>query len=383
MEEYDIVIIGGGIAGSVAAKFAAQGGLKVLMVERYKTPREKPCSGIQFPYFQRIIGETIPKNQLCKVRLNKVKIYLPNGKSIGSPFGMLNFMRKPFDHWLNTIAQERGAKFRDECMLKDFEEFEDYVDIQLLEKDESITAVRTRYLLDATGLRPKIRMKLRPNDFKGRPSGATLNYYINGTANLNPNTLYQFWNIDWNDAMFAWIYMKTLDDGNNYWVVGTGCNTGKVIDRQTLFYDYVKQKFNIQGEIIKKEGFSITIDMNSKERIWLGENRILMVGDAAGLIDQVRGVGIDAAALSGRFAAMAILEADKKKTKAIDEYKRLTTKIVAQTKRNQNREINVFTNNDQLQEHLNKNIIKMGLGIIFHGIINNLRSLEDFVLLPP
>ena len=383
MEEYDVVIIGGGIAGSVAAKFAAQGGLKVLLVERYKTPREKPCSGIQFPYFERIIGEKIPKERLCNVGLNKVKMFLPSGASIGTPFPILNFMRKPFDHWLNQVAQEKGAIFRDECMLKDFQAFEDHVDVQLLEKNESVTEVRTRYLIDATGLRPKIRMKLRPDDFMERPSGATLNYYIDGTANLNPHTLYQFWNMDWNDAMFAWIYKKTLDDGKDYWVVGTGCNSGKVTDRQTLFYDYVKQKYNIQGEIVKKEGYSCTIDINSKERIWLGENRILMVGDAAGLVDQVRGVGMDAAALSGRFAAMAILAADQKKTQAIEEYQKLARKIVTQTKRNQNREINRFTNNEQLQKHMLKNIVTMGLGMVFHGIMNNFRSLENFVLLPP
>ena len=65
MQEYDVLIVGGGIAGSVCAKFAAKGGLKTLLIEKYKTPRKKPCSGIQFGYFQKIIGEKIPKERLC------------------------------------------------------------------------------------------------------------------------------------------------------------------------------------------------------------------------------------------------------------------------------------------------------------------------------
>jgi len=39
MEEYDVTIIGGGVAGSVAARFSAQHGFKTLLVEKYKTPR--------------------------------------------------------------------------------------------------------------------------------------------------------------------------------------------------------------------------------------------------------------------------------------------------------------------------------------------------------
>ena len=41
MEKYDVVSIGGGIAGSIAARLAAEGGLNSLLVERAKTPRDK------------------------------------------------------------------------------------------------------------------------------------------------------------------------------------------------------------------------------------------------------------------------------------------------------------------------------------------------------
>ena len=47
MKEYDIFIVGGGIAGSICAKYAAQGGLTTLFVEKFKTPRMKSCSGLQ------------------------------------------------------------------------------------------------------------------------------------------------------------------------------------------------------------------------------------------------------------------------------------------------------------------------------------------------
>ncbi|GAF80705.1 unnamed protein product, partial [marine sediment metagenome] len=49
MDRYDAVVVGGGIGGSVAARFLATGGSKTLLIEKFKTPRDKPCSGIQFP----------------------------------------------------------------------------------------------------------------------------------------------------------------------------------------------------------------------------------------------------------------------------------------------------------------------------------------------
>jgi len=67
MTDFDVIIVGGGIAGSIAARDAAKGGLRTLLIEREKTPREKACSGIQFPYFEKIIGETIPQERLCNI----------------------------------------------------------------------------------------------------------------------------------------------------------------------------------------------------------------------------------------------------------------------------------------------------------------------------
>lgn len=114
-QKYDVLIVGGGIGGSIAAKFAVKSGLKTFLIEKDKTPRNKPCSGIQFQYFEKILGEKIPKERLCKNQLNRVEMHFPDGKSTGAPFKMLNFMRKPLDDWLNQVAQDNGAEFLDQC----------------------------------------------------------------------------------------------------------------------------------------------------------------------------------------------------------------------------------------------------------------------------
>ena len=95
--------------------------------------------------------------------------------------------------------------------------------------------------------------------------------------------------------------------------------------RLDRFFDHVKDLFELRHvEIVKKEGYSQTLEINSSEKVWLGYNQhILMVGDAAGLIDPARGVGMDSAAISGRLAAKAIIRAEKEGKNALTLYEKL------------------------------------------------------------
>ena len=45
MTDYDVVIVGGGPAGSTAARRIAQEGLSVLLLDKEGFPRTKPCAG--------------------------------------------------------------------------------------------------------------------------------------------------------------------------------------------------------------------------------------------------------------------------------------------------------------------------------------------------
>ena len=200
---------------------------------------------------------------------------------------------------------------------------------------------------------------------------------------MDPEALYQFWNLEWNNAMFAWVYMKTLEDGKDYWVVGTGCNDTNINERQEKFYNHIKENFNLKGEIVKREGYKTSMNMLSKNRVWLGRDRVFMIGDAAGLVDTMRGVGMDSAALSGRLVAKAIIKAEKTNKKAIDIYTRYMKKTTSQTIKNQGREIRHNANNIELQKSLEKSLLKMGVTMLMQSKLNKIRSPEKQTLLPP
>ncbi|MHA1670738.1 MAG: NAD(P)/FAD-dependent oxidoreductase [Promethearchaeota archaeon] len=378
MKNYDVVIIGGSIAGSVAGRYLADAGISTLIVEAARTPREKPCSGIQFKYFERILGKKIPKDKLCLNDLRKLYMEYPNGKTYNVPFKMLNFTRDVFDRWLNELAIESGVEFRDGVRCTDIKESDESYIITIRPKHQDIEHVSTKYIIVADGLSSSIRRKKRPEDFSRKPLAPTMNYYLKteGDGDLDPHTLYQFWNLDFNNLMFAWTYKK-----NDLWVVGTG-HTNNLIDRCDNLLKYVKNKFNLKGEIVKREGYASKFRLEAPNHVFLGEKNTLFVGDAAGLVDMYRGLGMDAAALSGRLVAKAIIRGNEKRTPPLILYEKMMQRTIKKINKNSKKQLLTYNTNDELIHALKKSFIKMGLGTFFGNLLNKFRNPVKIKLLP-
>jgi len=372
LEEYDVTIVGGGVAGSVAARFSAQEGFKTLLIEKHKTPRNKPCSGIQFSYFEKLIGEKIPKEKLCKNELGKVDIIAPSGKTTSARMKMLNFWRSTFDSWLNQLAVKQGAEFHDKTSLIEFIKTKERINLTL-SNEKSDSKVSTRFLIGADGMLSGIRRKLDPTASERSHLRTAINYYFEGEANLDPNKLYMYYNQEFCPLMFAWVYLK-----DEQWVIGTGANENTV-EYADRFYNHVKEKYSLQGRIVKKEGSASP----QKTTTLLGEDNILLAGDAAGLIDLYRGVGMDLAALSGRLAVKAIEKADKTSTSPIIHYQRLMGKTVKKLESNEQKQTQRYASNESLEKSLSSTrLLRDGLFMVFSNQINRILPAEKIILLP-
>ena len=378
MESYDVVIVGGSIAGSVAGRYLADAGKKTLIVEVAKTPREKPCSGIQFGYFERILGKKIPKDRLCQNELKSLYMEFPNEKSLKLPFKMLNFTRDVLDNWLNEIAIESGVEFRDGVRCTDVKKSNNSYILTLKPRHQDVEKVSTKYVIAADGLSSSLRKKLRPDDFSRKPLAPTMNYYLKteGDGDLDPHTLYQFWNLEYNNLMFAWTYKK-----NDLWVVGTG-HTDNLIERCNNLLKYVQEKFGLNGEIVKREGYASTFKLDAPNHVFLGLDNMFFIGDAAGLVDMYRGLGMDAAALSGRLVAKAIIKGEKINLPPLTLYKKEMRKIIKSIDKNSEKQLLTYNTNDELMQGLKKSFIKMGIGTLFGNILNKFKSPYKLKLLP-
>lgn len=70
---YDLIIIGGGPSGSSAGRMAGQSGLKTLLLEKEKIPRDKLCGGVlsgrALSYLDFEISDAIREKEISGMRV--------------------------------------------------------------------------------------------------------------------------------------------------------------------------------------------------------------------------------------------------------------------------------------------------------------------------
>ncbi|MGB8353143.1 MAG: geranylgeranyl reductase family protein [Chthoniobacteraceae bacterium] len=122
---YDVIICGGGPAGSVCAAFCAAGGLKTLVLEKAIFPRDKVCGDCInpscWPVLERLqIADSVLA--LSHSKLSEVEFVGINGRSIKYPLhpserGEIAVKRSVFDELLLRRAIECGAEVRQDTTV--------------------------------------------------------------------------------------------------------------------------------------------------------------------------------------------------------------------------------------------------------------------------
>ena len=121
METFDVAIVGGGPAGSSCAAFCALAGLRTLVIEREKFPREKVCGDCLNPSCWAVLEHLgvaqrvrdLPHSKLDAVEFiaidgHKAVVDLPTGDNCE-----VSVKRSLFDDLLLTRARDVGADVRE------------------------------------------------------------------------------------------------------------------------------------------------------------------------------------------------------------------------------------------------------------------------------
>ena len=164
-QEYDVVVIGAGFGGPVAAKKCADAGLKTLMLERSENPGEKVISGLTIPIYGFLFGppfirdgnppierpvDGIRNYVIYNVKdgdIETIEIRIPKPLSPIFAFGY-NAYCKPFCTWEAEQAVKAGAELRTCTTVTDFIKEDGYIKGVVTDRGEII---RSKIVINSEG----------------------------------------------------------------------------------------------------------------------------------------------------------------------------------------------------------------------------------------
>lgn len=120
----DVIVVGGGPAGSATAALLAAAGVEVLLVDRAVFPRDKPCGAYLAPGCMSLfaaLGARESLERLGPLTLTGVRLVAPSGRRCFLPFGQTpawSLPRRAFDACLLAAAAGRGARVLQGCRVE-------------------------------------------------------------------------------------------------------------------------------------------------------------------------------------------------------------------------------------------------------------------------
>lgn len=315
MEKYDALVVGSGPGGSAAARKCRDGGLKTLLIDKQKLPRRKACSGIIANNSQNYIYENfgpIPESVYGKPYLSRgMAFYFP---SVGTIFTDVNcyqpyVWRSTFDHFL---AKASGADLEDETLFVGLKEKGDEIEVTL-ERKKTQVQVAARYVIGADGANSHVIRSFAPEVYDGLTWASAIQKYYEGK--IDADNRYLYWFLVPGMGPFPWLNLK-----DDQIIIGCAYLVGQKSNKFEALIEFLKKNFglSIKSELATEGCMANT--MTPMNRFFPGRGRVLMVGDAMGLMHQ-GGEGISCALASGGHAGAAIIAGIKQGADALALYK--------------------------------------------------------------
>lgn len=288
-----MIVVGAGPAGSMLAYWLASSGIKVLIVEKEKLPRYKTCGGGVTVRAQRLIPFDI--SEVFERTIYDIEFSFRMGRSFvkhyPEPICFMT-MRDKLDYLLACKAQEAGADLIQETKVMDI--------ISLKEKVSIITSRGTFEALfvagcDGANSIVAHKMGLSARNWTGvaiemecMPCRPDALERWSGKVHIDVGSI---------PGGYAWIFPKA-----EHISVGAG-GPVRFSKRLRGYLDEYLKIHNIQS--VKLLGHKLPIRKPGGK---ISGGRILLVGDAACLVEPFSGEGIYSAIKSAKFAAQSLSE---------------------------------------------------------------------------
>ena len=305
--KYDLVVVGGGPGGSMAAMHAAKNGISVCILEKTRD--------IGYPVrCGEAMGETAigqffqPKETWIAARINKCAIIAPNGTRLNIPFNkekgyVLN--RRIFDYDLSLMASSEGAEVYTKSYVTSIEKQQNSYNINFdyLGTPKTINA---KIIIGADGVESRVgRWAGLRTQVKMKDMESCVQYSV-GNITVDSNAMDMYVGHNYAPGGYLWVFPK-----------GDGCaNIGIGVSGK---YSKQKSAKKYLDEFIDKNYPSATIHTTMCGGVPCSQpmkhpisNNIMLVGDAAHFVNPLTGGGIAGAMKSGMFAGQVAAESIKK-----------------------------------------------------------------------
>jgi len=307
--DYDVVIVGAGPAGTAAAYDLRRAGKAVLLLDRHTFPRHKACAG----------GLTVKTRNALRYPVDPVIKRRCRSLDIGKGFsrsvrfsGRREICAMTVRSELDTFCLEKtlslGVSFRTIAKIRAVREKRRAV---CLQTDAGL--IRAGFLIGADGAQSTIRRL--SGEFQGCRRGFAIEGVVAAGPKKMPPMTFDFHVVP---AGYGWIFPK-----DNHVNIGLFSGHPAVKLKKRDLRTYARHKLG-QPHVTRLSGHAMGMGgWRYRPRC----RRILLAGDAAGLVDPLLGEGLYNAIYSGQLAARAILLSKSNDRSAGDLYNRLLEPI--------------------------------------------------------
>ncbi|MEX6687228.1 NAD(P)/FAD-dependent oxidoreductase [Danxiaibacter flavus] len=306
-EQYDVSIIGGGLAGLSAAILLAKSGYSIILFEKETYPFHKVCGEyISLECWEFLTELGLPLSDWNVPVIDELFVSSPNGRYIQQklPLGGFGVSRYKIDDELAKIARANGVVIMENTTVQDVCFENDRFSVL----SDKINA-KTLVCCCAFGKRANLDVKWKRDFVKEKPNA--LNNYIGVKyhAKLNaPRNVIALHNFS-----DGYCGISSIEEGkacicyltSAHNLQANGKSIGHLEKHILMRNPFLKEVFNT-AEILYDKPLSISqVSFMKKNRV---ENHMLMLGDAAGLIAPLCGNGMSMALRSSKIAAGLIID---------------------------------------------------------------------------
>ncbi len=304
--EYDIVVVGAGPAGSVAAKYAAAKGVSVLMLEKDRDVGYPVRCG-EAVSATRIAPFIEPDEKYIAAHIKNFTLVSPNGTAVTVPLEENGYIleRRIFDYELAKLAAGEGAEILTRAYVNG-----------LLFEDEKVSGVKYEYQGEQHEVKAKIVIAADGVESRvGRWAGLKthidfrdMECCVQITAagvDVDTDTCRFYFGEEYAPHGYFWIFPK----GNNIANIGLGVSGMIGKKRSALsFLNHFMEKNYPNASVLTQIAGGVPCTPTLEK---ISAPGIMLVGDAARQVNPLSGGGISSGMIGGSVAGAIAGEAVK------------------------------------------------------------------------